>query len=451
MVSFPLPHYEGDAGATSAAATKSLAQQRAYESLKSDVSARVAAAASKSSGSLPALVTASSKQVEDKAHDLGAAAAVAGGALNSFARAIRTYNTQVDGLNREYEAAKQASFGVSCTAGAEEGMSPAERTSARADAVDAADALLRQQLETRRKAYEQTLDEAGDHAAGLLDRGAYDAAVLELVLSGDLPASAAAPYVAMSVTTLNALRGNIGVIKGVQGFPGAITALSKYLLKINGSEIRELVKLHKAAEIAKYIEAHPVGRFDITARIFRRLDAWQDARVSGAQRAAQLRGLRMVDDAMPGPLLGKFGENTRFLGSASKWAGRAMAPLGAVAGVYGFGKTIADWEDLSTEDRVTGLVGNGAGTIAGGLGTAALVMGTAFPPAGAAIAVGAGVVALGTFAYQNREAIANFAEDAWSGVEDFAADPVGTVSEGLETVEEGLSDAGEAVGDFFGF
>jgi hypothetical protein len=450
MVSFPLPHYEGDAGATSEAAAKSLAQQRAYESLKSDVSARVAAAASKSSGTLPAQVTASSKQVEDKAHDLGAAAAVAGGALNSFARAIRTYNTQVDGLNREYEAAKQANFDVASDAGAEEGMSPAEKARAHANAVDAADAALKQQLEARRKGYEQTLEAAGDHAAGLLNRGAYDAAVLELVMSGDLPASSAAPYVAMSVGTLNDLRGNIGTIKGLHGLPGSLAALSKYILKLNGSEIRGLVKLHKAAEIAKYIEAHPVGRFDIAGRIFRRLDAWDAAKLSALEKAEELRGLRMIDDAMPGPLLGKFGENTRFLGTASKWAGRAMAPLGAVAGAYGFGDTIANWGDLSTEDRVTGLVGNGAGFVAGAGGTA-LMLGAAIPPVGAAVIVGAGVVALGTLAYQNREAIANFAEGAWNAGEDFVADPVGTVSEGLETVEEGLSDAGEAVGDFFGF
>ncbi|MGH8967683.1 MAG: hypothetical protein ACRDXB_20470, partial [Actinomycetes bacterium] len=127
---------------------------------------------------------------------------------------------------------------------------------------------------------------------------------------------------------------------------------------------------------------------------------------------------------------------------------RILSPAAVVVGGVGLYNTIDNWDNLATDEKINGVVGNSAFMISGGLGTAALVagmVGVAFPPALAAIAIGAGVVALGSMIYDYKEEI-------WEGIKwtgDKIADGASWVydNSGLDSVVEGAGDLIEGAGD----
>lgn len=457
MVSFPLEHYEGDAGRTRAAGTAALKQRGVYDDLSSGIKDLTTAAGRHVTGAIEPAVLASSKGVANKAHDLGAASVLAAGALSAFAKAISIYDKKVDNLNTRYETAKAARFGVSSTSGATQGMSETEKRNAHGEAVDAADAELRRRLEEERRTAEEQLNEEGDNCADLLNKGPSQTAILSLVLSDDLPARDALPYVGMSLAALNNVRSQIGAVRAIHKLPKNWKLLAQYLLKINPKDLQGRLNMQTAMQMRQILLANKAQGLAFAERIATFKAGKVDAATVARNLATATRGKFLVDAMTPKAFfsetgkVGNYLKGTKFAGVNSV-AGKALAPLGLAAGVYGVGDTISNWDKLSTEKRVTGIVGNGATAVAGGLGTAALIMaGTsmAFPPLGAAIAIGAGAVALGTLVYENREAIGKFSKDTWNGavdtgekvvegVKDFAEDPGGTVKEGLGKVADGI-------------
>ncbi len=464
MVTLPFPHYPGKSDATRSAADACLRQRAAYQGLVADVPARLTAASGQSDGFLPEPIEASGTPVVSSAEHLAAAAMVAGGALNGFAGAIDAYDRRVDELNRRYEQARATGFGVPSDAGAQEGMSDAEKRGAHGDAVDAADAELRQQLESERQRAEQLLDEEAEHAASLLRDGPSKEAALQLFMSGDLSAETVASYVGMSLATLNNVRTVVASTKSLEGIfvKNKLGTLAQYLLKINPKALRGRMDMRVAMQMRQVLLANRTQNLALAQRLARYKAGKVDAAVMARNFAQVVRGQNLVGAATPGPLLGNLGANTRYLGTASRVAGKALPFLAIPAGGYTIYDTVNNWGDLSTEDQVTGLVGGVSTTAAGGLGVAALTMGAAFPPAGAALLVGAGAVALGTLVYENREAIADFAVGAGEEIYDAGADLVDAGEQVGEAIGDGvsdfvddpggtISDGADAVGDFLGF
>ena len=426
-------HYAADATALDSAGGKSITQQESFNTLKTNISGREDAAVSQVSGDLVEQVQTSGESPKKDSEQLGRATVLVGGATKHFSSAIKTYNGHIDDLNEEYENAKAANFNVNPDDVTTDDMTDAEKSSAIAEAEGEAETDLKADLEKKRKGYEETLNEAGDYAAKLLNGEPDDRALLGLFLLGDLNASEIAQYTGITVGSLNGIRANIASVKGAIGLKDALPALTQYLTKINFKSLQGRLDFQTELHLKQIVRMSRSQNLSFAQR----LANYKNAKLDVAQLGKVLRGQNLVKAATPGALFGKYGANAKYFGKFSSGAGKLLAPLGALSGAWTVGDTIANWNEKSASERTYGLVGGGSAAIAGGLGTAALVMGAAFPPALAAAGIVAGTVALGTMVVQNWDSISNFATE--------------TVPDALGKVGEGIGKGIEEVGDFLGF
>lgn len=104
----------------------------------------------------------------------------------------------------------------------------------------------------------------------------------------------------------------------------------------------------------------------------------------------------------------------------------------------------------TTFDKVSG----GLAAVGGGMVLAAPLFGPAAPIV-AGVGAAAGVVSigmdLGKMAWENREAIGNFASDVAGGVSDVASNAAETIGNGVEAAGGAVKDVGGKIGDALGF
>lgn len=104
----------------------------------------------------------------------------------------------------------------------------------------------------------------------------------------------------------------------------------------------------------------------------------------------------------------------------------------------------------TTFDKVSG----GLAAVGGGMVLAAPLFGPAAPIV-AGVGAAAGVVSigmdLGKMAWENREAIGNFASDVAGGVSDVASNAAETIGNGVEAAGDAVKDVGGKIGDALGF
>lgn len=425
MAKLPFPPYEGSADAAANAGGKATDQKATFNALESNLSGQSDKASQEASGLIKPSVSKATTGPEADSGSAAAAALVGGASINHFANAIRTYNGHVEDLNDRWEREKANDFGVGATEGHEEGKSDAENDSARQGLVSAARGRLERELERLRKGHEDTLDNAADFAASMLIAGPTRSTLLALYITGDIDVKAAAEALGMTVGVLNNIRIATASLKGIHGWKDTLPALTNYLLKKDPKKLAEgtmdLVKRDLRRLVRKNMKP------GTTMTFAQRIQAYKTA------RPVSIRGQNLVKNATPGNLFGKFGANTKYFGTFSKIAGRALSPLAVVAGVHSGIETLQNWK--GSFDDYNNLVGSAATVTSGALGTGMMIAaaaGMTFPPLGAAIAVGAGVVALGSLAVSYREEI--WAGMKWTG---------GKIAEGAELAWEGTKFVGE--------
>ena len=437
-------YYEGKAGTSEEAGDAAANQQTTYATLQTNLDTRSAAAADETQYDITDPVATATRPAENSSTELGAAALLASGAIKHFASAIRTYDGHIDDLNAEYETAKSHDFYAESADG--EGEEPTQGE------IDSAGADLRARLETERQGYEDTLNESADYAGGLLGSGPTDSALLSLYLLGDISAADASEALGLSIAVLNNMRMAAATSNFVLTTPKWMPQLTQYLLHVNPKLIQGRIDMQVAMHIRQITQMSQAQGLSFAQRVA----AYKQAKIDAATWAKifgkTLRGEAMVSAATPGHLFGKYGANSKWFGPISKWAGRILSPAAVVVGGVGLYNTIDDWDQLATDEKINGVVGNSAFMVSGGLGTAAMVagaLGMAFPPALAAVAIGAGVVALGSMVYQYREEI-------WDGIKwtgGKIADAATWVYDntGLDTAVDNtvdfVEDAGEVISD----
>lgn len=134
---------------------------------------------------------------------------------------------------------------------------------------------------------------------------------------------------------------------------------------------------------------------------------------------------------------GRFDALARPLRALSPLAARVLGPLGVVTGGLDVHTAITD-DSMDTDDRVARGVG-GAATVVGGGATALMAFGViATGPVGIGVVAVAGVVAVGSWVYENREAIAEGARKAGSAIASGAKKVGGAIAGGAKKAWKGL-------------
>ncbi|MDN5599308.1 MAG: WXG100 family type VII secretion target [Brachybacterium sp.] len=131
------------------------------------------------------------------------------------------------------------------------------------------------------------------------------------------------------------------------------------------------------------------------------------------------------------------------LGMLGKLGGKAIPGLDIGLGVH----------QMMNADNTFDKVSGGLSAVSGGLVLAAPLFGPAAPIV-AGVGVAAGVVSigmdLGKMAWENREAIADFAGDVGEGISNVAGGAADAASNAAESIGNGLESAGDAVSDAAG-
>lgn len=430
-------HYPGSSESTISAGDKAVNQNATLTTLESNLDGRKNDAVSEVSDDLTDEVDTVTVTPKDQSGKVSRASLLAGGAIRHFASAITIYNGHIDRLNAEYERLKGQDFNATglCTPDGIE-----EPTDA---AIKAAGADVRARLEKERQGFEDDLDGSADYVAGLLNGEATDEALLSLYLTGDISAGDLAGSVDIPVKDLNTLRFAVATGRFALDLPMMMNALSKYVFKVGPGGLHSLKT--------------PAGTIDAIRQVMKQQG------FSPAKAKAYIRGMNMTNAVTPGNLFSKPGlkpttpAQIKALGAVGKVGtvlGRYVLPPASIAaGVYGAYDTWKNWDQLPTDRKVTGVVGNGAFIVAGVGGTAAATayaMSWTFPPAGAAITAVAGTIALGCWVYDNWDGISNFVTET---VPEFVtetapqaiADGAGWVYDksGLDSVVDGIGGAFE--------
>lgn len=448
MAEPPFPHYPGSAEAASDAGGQATNQQATFNALKTNLSTQNDAAAKQASGDLEPAVAAASQSPQNDAGTAAAASLVGGGAVNHFASAIKTYDGHVDTLNEQWNTALSNDFGVASDAGHKEGNTEAENNSARDGLVASARAALARKLESDRQGFENVLDDEADYSAALLIAGPTQSTVLSLFITGDIDINAASEALGMTIAALNNVRIAVGSVSGLVWYKDIMPALANYLLKMDPKKLAAGTPESVAAQLRNLVAKN--AKPGTTMTFAQRVAAYKEA------KPVVIRGTNLVKNTTPANLFGKVGADTKYFGTFSKVAGRALSPLAVVAGTVGLVNGIQNWD--GSADSYNNVIGSGATVVSGGLGTAMMIAGAAgvaFPPAGAAIAIGAGVVALGSLAFTYRHEIWNGistagewvgdrASDAWNATTDWASDVGSDIADGVDSA---LDTAGDVIDD----
>lgn len=129
---------------------------------------------------------------------------------------------------------------------------------------------------------------------------------------------------------------------------------------------------------------------------------------------------------MRGPTMTRVAQVKRVVGP---WAGRVMGPLSIASGGYDIYRAATD-SSMSTTDRLVVGAG-GVGGVAAGAATTAIALGlVAATPVGIAVIAVGSAVAIGSWAWQNREAIGRTATKAKDGVKKAAKKAWGWITGG---------------------
>lgn len=430
-MSDPFKHYPGDPGAAEVAGTQAKNQAAVIDALKYDLAHQSDAAANQASGQIDGAVRGAANTPKSDMAKVQAAALVTGAASYKFARAIRFYNTNIDGYNTTYNAAKANDFYVPADAGHVEGHSKAENDEARAAKIAAADKLLLAQLEKNRQQSEAYLDDEADDVAAILIAGPTAATILTLYLGGDIGEHEAGAALGLSsVEPLRNARTAAATANSALGYTDTLPALAAYLARQDPGTLDGHLSKSQLAELSKILGAQ---RSTLDSKIAALKSAQKDWRI----------GARMATAAKPGtlfgtlgskleaalPQLGRLAEKVPAIGVAARGLGKAMPFLGVASGVYGIANTLDRREELTVPDFVAGIVGGAAGIVGGAAGIGLLIGGAPAAAGGlGAVAVGAGIIGVGSLVFENREEIAGWVADR---VDDIGSIPTGNPLPGL--------------------
>jgi hypothetical protein len=181
-------HYPAKSGAVRGSAEDLITASERIEDVGAEVTARQRVAIDAVAGTVEAPMSSAAAPVAREIGAVSAAAAVAGGALNLFARAIDTYNAGIDELNRRYDEARAADFFAQPVA-ADSGEPPS--AAQRQQQYDARVAEARTAIEYTLGLVEDRLRERLDHAASsaavLLHHGPSTQSMRFLTSTGALP------------------------------------------------------------------------------------------------------------------------------------------------------------------------------------------------------------------------------------------------------------------------
>lgn len=457
---FPLPPYDGDAGRLREAALDAATQAKRLADLQGELDRMERTAIAESEGFLDSAVRQRFEPATQLADDIAQAAVLFARAMGEFAAEIDRYNHVVDGLNREYEAARATRFGVLMLVATPGDTADSERVHRQywAD-VEQADFTTRARLAAREQIAAQILDDAGNQAAQRLDAG-----------PGAL--------INMTWADVAGAAGNLLSWLGVG--PGEVhDARDRWdLLRL----IKDPDSLEEYQDSRRWLGWTP-NLLDPPDKVSAQMAGWgvlaQRSDLSIAERAEEIQSmideLRNVPKSMreaarlelynsstpglwndlksgglipttEGGRVASLMEKSTALRVGNAVAGKALAPIAAADGAYTFVDTFRNHDRLSTEDRVVGYVGGGSTAIAGGIATAALVT-SAIPGGILVVGVAAGTVALGTLAYEHREDIADGAK--WAFDHHPAVQLVRHREEIHENVERFVDGSGEAIGKGF--
>lgn len=404
----PFEHYPGNADAAAQAAQQLRAERELFAMLESELAVGRDSAAEQVVGELCSAVATVAGPPRTGADQLGTAALVASGAIDHFARAIRTYDRHIDELNERYAKARADSFGVAGKAG--DSPDGSEDHGSSGGVLGTADLTLQYSLECERLGYQAALDESADYAAAVLKSDSTDSALLALCQTGDLRVTDVADALGMTLSALNDVRRAVGTTSTVIGWKQTLPALTKYLKepsKLNGDHLVNVTKPGSLWGEKTVLRLHRAGEYTRT-----------------------------------------FARYVEF----GKFAGRWLPPAAVIAGGYGLYDAIRNG-DGGFDDWNDG-IGNAASIISGGSVTALALGLTAGAPIVAAIAVAAGVIAIGSLGVHYREEIADAAKwagariaDGWNATTDWTGDRLEDAGDVVHDIGDDVGKAAVELGD----